>query len=175
MFPARLLNDFQSGIVRVWARGEIMDKKPKVLFLSTGNSTRSQMAEGFLRSLAGDQFDAVSAGIEPGILNPAAVEAMSEVGIDISHQHAKNVAESLKEHFGYVITVCDGARERAPIFPFTPNLLHWSIEDPAIFEGTVEERKQVFRRVRDAIRSKMQEFLNQLAQKDPERATAAGS
>lgn len=152
-----------------------MDKKPKVLFLSTGNSTRSQMAEGFLRSLAGDQFDAVSAGIEPGILNPAAVEAMSEVGIDISHQHAKNVAESLKEHFGYVITVCDGARERAPIFPFTPNLLHWSIEDPAIFEGTVEERKQVFRRVRDAIRSKMQEFLNQLAQKDPERATAAGS
>jgi arsenate reductase len=138
-----------------------MDKKIKVLFLSTGNSTRSQMAEGFLETLAGDQFEVKSAGIEPGELNPLGVEVMEEAGIDISHQKPKNVVESLKEHFGYVVTVCDMARERAPIFPFTPNLIHWSLEDPAAAKGTTEENKKIFAHVRDEIREKVLTFVDQ--------------
>jgi arsenate reductase len=152
-----------------------MNKKPKVLFLSTGNSTRSQMAEGFLHALAGDQFDAVSAGIEPGELNPFAVEVMKEAGIDISKQQSKNVAESLKEHFGYVITVCNMARERAPIFPFTPNLLHWSLEDPSAATGRAAEKKTIFRRVRDEIRDKVKGFVSEITGKNAERASAASA
>src|SRR5579862_5636202 len=150
-----------------------MDKKPKVLFLSTGNSTRSQMAEGFLRSLAGDRFEVSSAGIDPGDLNAFAVEAMKDVGIDISNQESKNVIESLKEHFAYVITVCDMARERAPIFPFTPNLLHWSLPDPALITGTTRQQREAFRSLREEIRTKVQGFLNEIAAQDPQRAKAA--
>ena len=91
-----------------------MQKIPKVLFLSTGNSTRGLMAAGFLRTLAREQFQAASAGIEPGEPDPLAVEVMSEVGVDISGQKSKTVAESLKDHFAYVIVVYDSARERSP-------------------------------------------------------------
>ncbi len=84
---------------------------------------------------------------------------MSEIGIDITHQGAKNVSECLKEHFGYVITLCDMARERAPIFPFTPHLLHWSLEDPVAAIGSEEEKKKVFRRVRDTIHTDIENFL----------------
>ena len=123
-------------------------KKPKVLFLSTGNATRSQIAEGFLRALGCAHFEVMSAGVEPGPLNPVAIEVMKERGIDISEQEPMNVGQSLKEHFAYVITVCDAAKERSPIFPFTPRLLHWSIKDPAIDEGSPEQRIEVFRRAR---------------------------
>ncbi len=149
-----------------------MDRKLKVLFLSTGNSTRSQMAERFLRSLAGDRFEAISAGVEPGDLNPGAVEAMREVGIDISNQKPKNVIECLKEHFAYVITVSDMARERTPIFPSTPNLVHWSLEDPSVVEGSSEERQTAFSRVRDEIREKMQKFLDEIGTHHPKEAEA---
>ena len=152
-----------------------MHKKAKVLFLSTGNSTRSQMGEGFLRALGGEEFEAASAGIEPGELNPLAIEVMKEVNIDISGQHAKNVAESLKEHFGYVITVCNMARERAPIFPFTPNLLHWSLEDPGMATGSFEEKKKAFRRVRNEMQAKVREFLWEIAEKDHEKVKAASA
>jgi arsenate reductase len=152
-----------------------MNKKAKVLFLSTGNSTRSQMGEGFLRALGGEEFEAASAGIEPGELNPLAIQVMKEVDIDISGQQAKNVAESLKEHFGYVITVCNMARERAPIFPFTPNLLHWSLEDPGLATGSSEEKKKVFRRVRNEMQAKVREFLWEIAEKDHEKARAASA
>jgi len=138
-----------------------MNRLPKVLFLSTGNSTRSQMAEGFLRNLAGDRFIAASAGIEPGSLNPIAAEVMKEAGIDISGQHAKDVKSSLKEHFGYVITVSDDAKERAPIFPFTLHLLHWNIMDPSAAKGSNEEIKNAFRRVRDQVDSKVRDFLSE--------------
>jgi arsenate reductase len=151
----------------------MMNKKPKILFLSTGNSTRSQMAEGYLRTWAGDRLEVVSAGIEPGTLNPLAAEAMREAGIDISNQRSKNVSDSLKEHFAYVITVCDRARERAPIFPFTPNLLHWSLEDPEAANGSVDDKKQAFLRVRDAIREKVEMFVNGLEKDDPEWSRAA--
>jgi arsenate reductase len=135
-----------------------MLSKPKVLFLSTGNSTRSQMGEGFLCALAGDHLVVMSAGIEPGGLNPLAVEVMKEVGIDISGQQSKNVTECLKEHFGYVITVSDSARERAPIFPFTPHLLHWNLVDPSKTEGSLRTRRDAFRAVRDQIEAEVRNF-----------------
>lgn len=124
---------------------------PKVLFLCTGNSARSQMAEGYLRRAAGDRFEAMSAGIEPKGLNPLAVEVMGEIGIDISRQQSKDVVSLLGQSIPYVITVCDHARERCPIFPRTYKFLHWSFDDPAAAEGTHDQRLAVFRRVRDEI------------------------
>jgi len=150
-----------------------VQKKPKVLFLSRGNATRGQMAEGLLRTLAADRFDATSAGIEPGALNPMAIEAMREAGVDISQQQAKDVKELLKEHFAYVITVCDLARERAPIFPFTPNLVHWSIYDPESAQHSAEEKKIIFRRVRDEIRAKVESFLSETTKKKPQLSKTA--
>lgn len=132
---------------------------PKVLFLCTGNSARSQMAEGYLRHVANDRFEAMSAGIEPKGLNPMAVEAMAEIGIDISRQSSKDVVTLLGQHIPYVITVCDNARERCPIFPRTYKFLHWSFEDPAAATGTREEKLAVFRRVRDEIARQIDEEL----------------
>jgi arsenate reductase (thioredoxin) len=125
--------------------------KPRVLFLCTGNSARSQMAEGYLHHIAGDRFEAMSAGITPKGLNPLAVEAMQEIGIDISHQKSKDVATLLGQHVPYVVTVCDNAKERCPIFPGTWKFLHWSLEDPAAAMGTHDEKLAVFRQVRDQI------------------------
>jgi arsenate reductase len=123
----------------------------KVLFLCTGNSARSQMAEGYLRRAAGDRFEAMSAGIDPKGLNPLAVEAMREIGIDISRQQSKDVVSLLGQHIPYVVTVCDNAKERCPIFPGTWKVLHWSLKDPAAAQGSHEERLEVFRKVRDEI------------------------
>lgn len=126
-------------------------RKTKVLFLCTGNSARSQMAEGYLRHVAPDAFEPLSAGIEPKGLNPLAVEAMSEIGIDISAQKSKDVREFLGQAIPYVVTVCDNAREHCPIFPLTYKYLHWSFEDPAAVTGSHDEKLAVFRRVRDEI------------------------
>ncbi len=123
----------------------------RVLFLCTGNSARSQMAEGYLRHAGAGNFEALSAGIEPKGLNPLAVEAMHEIGIDISRQTSKDVVTLLGQHIPYVVTVCDNAKERCPIFPGTWKFLHWSSEDPAAVEGTHDERLSAFRRVRDQI------------------------
>ena len=125
--------------------------KPKVLFLCTGNSARSQMAEGYLRHVLPEDYEALSAGLEPKGLNPIAVEAMCEIGIDISQQQSKDVVSLLGQHIPYVVTVCDNAKERCPIFPGTWKFLHWSFEDPAAVAGTHEEQLAVFRRVRDEI------------------------
>ena len=133
--------------------------KPRVLFLCTGNSARSQMAEGYLRHVAGNQFEALSAGIEPKGLNPLAVEAMSEIGIDISHQKSKDVVSFLGQYIPYIVTVCDNARERCPIFPRTYKFLHWSFDDPAAAQGAREEKLAVFRRVRDEIARRIDEEL----------------
>jgi len=137
---------------------------PNPLFLSPGSALRSQMAEGFLRAFAAERFDVMSAGVEPSPLNPLASEVMKERGIDISGQEPRNITQSLKEHFAYVIIVCDAARERSPIFPFTPRLLHWSIADPAAAEGSAEQRMEVFRRVRDEIEDKIRQFIAETAQ-----------
>ena len=124
---------------------------PKVLFLCTGNSARSQMAEGYLRRAGGDKFEVLSAGLEPKTLNPLAVEAMREIGIDISRQQSKDVVTLIGQHIPYVVTVCDNAKERCPIFPGTWKFLHWSTEDPAAAVGTHEEKLNKFRQVRDQL------------------------
>ncbi len=142
--------------------------KPKVLFLCTGNSARSQMAEGYLRHVAGDQFEPLSAGIEPKGLNPLAVEAMGEIGIDISRQQSKDVVSFLGQYIPYIVTVCDNARERCPSFPRTYKFLHWSLDDPAAAQGSHDERLAVFRRVRDKIARKIDEEL--VAPRDVKRS-----
>jgi arsenate reductase len=131
--------------------------KPKVLFLCTGNSARSQMAEGYLRHVAGDEFEPLSAGIEPKGLNPLAVEVMEEIGIDISRQKSKNVVSFLGQAIPYIVTVCADAKERCPIFPRTYKFLHWSFDDPADAKGSQDEKLAVFRRVRDEIARKIDE------------------
>jgi len=141
----------------------MISAKPKVLFLCTGNSARSQMAEGYLRHAAGDRFEALSAGIEPKGLNPLAVEAMREIGIDISDQRSKDAANLLGSFIPYVVTVCDNAKERCPIFPGTYQFLHWSFEDPAAVSGSHEQKLAAFRRVRDGLIHKIDaELLSEI-------------
>jgi len=132
--------------------------KPRVLFLCTGNSARSQMAEGWLRHLAGDRYEALSAGTHPVGLNPGSVEAMAEVGVDISFHRSKNVSEFVGQPFDYVITVCDRANETCPRWSTATHLLHWSFDDPAGFTEATE-RCRVFRRVRDEIAAQIRLFL----------------
>ncbi|MCX7994814.1 MAG: arsenate reductase ArsC [candidate division WOR-3 bacterium] len=137
-------------------------RKPKVLFLCYHNSARSQMAEGLLRNLAGDKFDVYSAGIEPSGVHPLAIKVMQEIGIDISNHKSKSAGEFLKEHFGYIITVCDDAKEKCPTFPGIAIRLHWPFEDPASVSGSEENRLNVFRKVRDQIKEKIVNWLNQM-------------
>ena len=136
-----------------------MTERKRVLFLCTGNSARSQMAEGLLRHLGGDRFEVFSAGIEPGHLNPLAVEAMRDLGIDISNHWSKSVDEFIGEDFDYVITVCDKASEQCPIFPGNTDRIHWSFIDPAAAEGDEAARLAVFRRVRNEIQQRLRLFL----------------
>lgn len=133
--------------------------RKRVLFLCTHNSARSQMAEAFLRRMAGDDYEVVSAGTEPAGVHPLAIRAMAEIGIDIGTQRSKSFQEYLQVPFDYVITVCDQAREACPVFPGAKNQVHWSFDDPAQAQGTEEEQLAVFRRVRDAIRHQIQRFL----------------
>lgn len=133
----------------------------KILIVCTGNSARSQMAEGFLRSIAGGAVEVHSAGTQPSRVNPLAIEAMKEVGIDISRHRSKSVDEFAGQQFDYVITVCDSARQACPIFPGGGQRLHWSFEDPAAATGLEEERRRVFRRVRDEIGARLQEFWDE--------------
>lgn len=142
-----------------------METKPskiRVLFVCVHNSARSQMAEAFLNILAGDRFEASSAGLEPGTLNPLAVEAMKEVGIDISKNAVKSVFDIFRSGalFGFVIAVCDAeTAQRCPIFPGITRTLVWSFPDPSAFRGTSEERLAQARVLRDAVRSKVQAFV----------------
>jgi arsenate reductase (thioredoxin) len=126
-------------------------RKPKVLFLCTGNSVRSQMAEGLLREMAGERFEVLSAGTNPSGVNPLAIEAMQEIGIDISKHRSKNVKEFLGQPIEYVITVCDRAKEACPIFPGTYKFLSWSLDDPAAVTGTIDAKLKAFRHIRDEI------------------------
>jgi arsenate reductase len=143
-------------------------KKKKVLFLCIHNSARSQMAEAFLNQICGAEFEAHSAGLEPGKLNAIVVEAMREVGIDISKNQTKAVFDFVKsgQSFAYVITVCDEASaERCPIFPWVTTRLHWGFPDPSGFLGTHEERLAATRKVRDGIRSKIEQWCAELCRK----------
>lgn len=138
-----------------------MVEKKRALILCTGNSARSQMAEGLLRHDGGTRFEASSAGTKPGHVRPEAVAAMLELGIDISHHRSKSVDEMLGQEFDYVITVCDNARESCPVFPAQTKRLHWSFDDPAAATGDEPARLAVFRRVRDEIRARLRAFIEQ--------------
>jgi arsenate reductase len=135
-----------------------MMKRQRVLILCTGNSARSQMAEGLLRRDAGAAFEVFSAGIEPTRVRDEAIEAMREIGIDISAQRSKSVEEFADQPFDFVITVCDNAREQCPVFSNATRRIHWSFEDPAATAGDSDARLAVFRRVRDEIRERLREF-----------------
>lgn len=133
--------------------------KPKVLFLCSGNSCRSQMAEGLLRSMAGDRFEVGSAGTAPQGVNPGAVAAMAEVGIDISAHRSESVEAYIGSGVGTVVTVCDRAASNCPNFPGKAEKMHWSFDDPAEAQGSEEERMAVFRRVRDEIAASIRNWL----------------
>lgn len=137
--------------------------KPKVLFLCTGNSARSQMAEAFLRRLGGDRFEVFSAGLEPKEINPFTREVMAEIGYDLAGQRAKALTEYIgREHFGYLITVCSDAEAACPIFPGMGTRLHWPFDDPAAAEGSDEDKRAVFRRVRDEIQARVRQWLEEV-------------
>ncbi len=137
-----------------------MMKKQKVLILCTGNSARSQMAEGLLRQLAGDRFEVESAGTIASFVRPQAIAAMAEIGIDISNHRSKCLDEFLDVPFDYVITVCDNAKESCPIFPGRAERIHWSFDDPTEAEGDADAQLAVFRRVRDEIKTRLVEFVS---------------
>lgn len=138
-----------------------MSDKLRVLILCTGNSARSQMAEGLLRHIAGDKFDVESAGTIASFVRPQAIAAMAELGIDISGHRSKCLDEFLDQEFDFIITVCDNAAENCPIFPGDATRIHWSFDDPAEVVGNEEEQMALFRRVRDEIREKLAGFARQ--------------
>ena len=137
----------------------------KLLFLCTGNSCRSQMAEGWTRYLLGDKLDVYSAGIEIHGLNPNAVKVMAETGIDISNHQSTNIAELMNIDFDYVVTVCGHANENCPVFPGKAKIIHADFDDPPQLAGEVEteeERLNCYRRVRDEIKQFIEKDLEQL-------------
>ena len=136
-----------------------MTDQMKVLILCTGNSARSQMAEGLLRHDGGDAFAVESAGLEPSFVRPEAIEAMREIGIDISGQFSKSIDKLIGQRFDYVITVCDNANQNCPIFPGAKGRIHWSLEDPAAVSGTQETRMKAFRDARDDLRRRLAKFI----------------
>ena len=154
-----------------------MNHKTKVLFLCTGNSCRSQMAEGWARSLKSDSIEAYSAGIETHGLNPNAVRVMADAGVDIAGQRSKNVAEVRDIAFDYVVTVCSDAHERCPLFPGKAKVVHVGFDDPprlAAGATTEEERLAPYRRVRDEIREFVLGLPESLQVQDTTSEGAAG-
>jgi len=137
-------------------------QKKRVLILCTGNSARSQMAEGLLRHDAGDRFEVESAGTKPSRVRPEAIAAMRELDIDISGHRSKSVDEFSGQQFDYVITVCDNAKESCPVFFGTAKRLHHSFDDPAALDGSRDERLALFRRVRGELREYLTEFARQV-------------
>jgi len=134
--------------------------KKRVLILCTGNSARSQMAEGLLARDGADRFEVESAGTKPGRVRSEAIAVMKELGIDISNHRSKHVDEFQGQQFDYVLTVCDNARESCPIFPGNAKRLHQALDDPAAYEGSEEERLAVFRRVRNEIRDYLRQTVD---------------
>lgn len=142
---------------------ERVDNRVKVLFLCRGDASRGQIAEGFLNAESGGRFAGTSASTASPDLNPLAIEVMREVGIDISTEKSKTVREVFKERFSYVVGICNKARERCPVFPFTYKLIQWSVDDPLAISAPREEQIRTFRTIRDQIRENVQEFLKNAA------------
>jgi len=137
--------------------------KIRVLFLCTGNSARSQIAEAVLRNATPDRFEAYSAGLEPGVINPLTIQVLHEIGIDASRQVAKGLDVFIgRMSFDYLVTVCSNAEERCPFFPGMGQRLHWPFEDPAAFSGSAEEKLAKFREVRDQIVIRVNEWIREL-------------
>jgi arsenate reductase len=134
-------------------------QKKKVLVLCTGNSARSQMAEGLLRHEGGNRFEVFSAGTKPSRVRPEAIAVMKEIGLDISGHRSKSVDEFVGQDLEFVITVCDNAKETCPIFPGTSKKLHWSFDDPAAVEGPEDARLAAFRKIRDQLHGRIMVFL----------------
>ena len=140
-----------------------MSDKKKILILCTGNSARSQMAEGLLKHITNNEYEVFSAGTKPSIVRPEAIKVLAEIGIDISNNRSKSVDEFLKEEIDYVLTVCDNAKETCPYFPAKTRVIHHSFDDPpAIGEADEETTLKIFRRVRDEINDYLVEFASQL-------------
>ncbi len=133
----------------------------RVLILCTANSARSQMAEGLLRLLAGEDFEIESAGSKPSTVNPMAIQVMQERGIDISHHRSKHLNEFISQPFDVVMTVCDHAAESCPLFPGPAKRIHWGFPDPPAVGGSRERQLQAFREVRDAIEKELREWLKE--------------
>ncbi|GGS41342.1 arsenate reductase ArsC [Deinococcus knuensis] len=138
-------------------------RKPRVLFLCTGNTARSQMAQVLLEQHVGERYDVISAGLEPGEVNPLTVRVLEEAGLPTTHLQSKGVKPLIAEHFTFVITVCDRAEQNCPIFPNATYRLHWPFQDPAAAQGSEEERLAVFRQVRDEIEAQAQAWLRERA------------
>ncbi len=136
--------------------------KTRVLILCTGNSARSQMAEGLLRHMAGDRLEVHSAGTRPGSVRPEAIAVLAELGIDIRGHWSKHVDEFAGQPFDYVITVCDHADQSCPVFPGQTRRIHWSFEDPATAAGDQPHRLSEFRRIRDQISQRLSQFVGSL-------------
>jgi arsenate reductase (thioredoxin) len=134
-------------------------EKQRVIFVCTHNSARSQMAEGMLRSWAGDRFDVISAGTEQTHVRPEAITVMSEIGIDISGHTSKTLEPFMGQDFGWLITVCDQAKESCPTIPGVRQQAHWSIDDPSAVEGDEEARLEAFRTARDHLRDRVHMFV----------------
>lgn len=144
----------------------VCDNKAKVMFLCSGNSCRSQMAEAFLRKYGKSFFHAYSAGIEPQGIHPLTLKVMEEAGIDMKGQKAKSVLDFIGHmHFGYLITVCNRAEDICPLFPGVSYRLYWPFEDPVPFEGSEPERIEKFREVRDAIESRVKQWVDEYEKK----------
>jgi arsenate reductase len=137
-----------------------VSESKRVLILCTGNSARSQMAEGLLRQMGGSRFEVHSAGVAPSNVRSEAIQAMGELGIDISHHRSKSVEQFAGQEFDYVITVCDNANQNCPAFPGKAKRVHWSLDDPAVAEGDNNARVAEFRRVRDQLRDLLREFID---------------
>ena len=136
--------------------------KKKVLFLCVGNSARSQMAEGFLRYMAGDTYEVFSAGVKPTQVNPLAIKVMAEAGVDISKHKSKSAIEFIGQNFDYVVTLCDNAKQLCPVFPGKYEKVHWNLDDPAKAQGTEEEKLAIFRKIRDMIEQRIEDWVRRL-------------
>jgi arsenate reductase len=138
-------------------------QKMRVLVLCTGNSARSQMGEGLFRDEGGGGYEVSSAGTKPSQVRTEAIAVMREIGIDISGNRSKSVDEFAGQAFDFVVTVCDSARDNCPVFPGATKRIHWSLEDPALVQGTEEERLAAFRLIRDQLRERVKAFVYEWA------------
>lgn len=147
-------------------------KPARILVLCTGNSARSQMAEGLFRELGGAGYNVFSAGTKPSQVRAEAIAVMREIGIDISAHRSKSIDEFVGHAFDYVVTVCDDARDKCPVFPGGGQRIHWSLEDPAATQGSEEERQAAFRRIRNQLQQRIEAFLGEKPNRNRGRRAA---